>query len=308
MSVLDPPTLVLAVRVGALLVGFGIAAFFDLRVREVSDTLWQALAVVGILVGVLEALPSGAFEVVLWSVVALFAAQHLVPWDEVVERHSAILPGILEAVLYIAVGTLVVLVGVTDGVGPTGLPVPVIGLFATVLLARGLFEARVLYGGADAKALMVAGLLLPATSQTLLALPASASAILRVYPFPLTLLMNAALAAVVVPIAIALRNLSSGDFEFPRGFVGYRIPVGQLDRRFVWLKEPTVDALKEEEEAVETSEDDRRLREHQKAELLRRGIRKVWVTPQLPFLVLLAAGAALALLAGNLVFDLLAVL
>jgi prepilin signal peptidase PulO-like enzyme (type II secretory pathway) len=60
------------------------------------------------------------------------------------------------------------------------------------------------------------------------------------------------------------------------------------------------------EVAAETSEDDRRERVKAAQELEASGVTRVWVTPQIPFLVLMAAGAVVALLAGNLVLDLLA--
>jgi len=41
------------------------------------------------------------------------------------------------------------------------------------------------------------------------------------------------------------------------------------------------------------------------AELNSRGIERVWVTPQIPFLVIMAVGVVGALLAGNVLFDLL---
>ncbi|HEV2166910.1 MAG TPA: hypothetical protein VGS23_08060, partial [Thermoplasmata archaeon] len=43
-----------------LLVGFGIAAYFDWRTREVSDTLWGIVALVGVVIGIFALAPSGA--------------------------------------------------------------------------------------------------------------------------------------------------------------------------------------------------------------------------------------------------------
>jgi preflagellin peptidase FlaK len=231
--------------------------------------------------------------------------EHVVPWDAGFERRAPALPGILELILYAIVIAVVAGLSLTAGVGPTGVPIAVIAVLASVLLARGLFEVGILYGGADAKALMVAGLLVPVDPSPLLALPGQAASLLAVYPFSINLLMDAALVSVAVPIAIAVRNLAHREFAFPRGFVGYMIDVEELPDRFVWLKDPMFSRGDADEELeAETSEADRAIRMRQRDRLRRQGVNRVWVTPQLPFVVLLLAGAAAAVLAGNLVFDL----
>ena len=133
------------------------------------------------------------------------------------------------------------------------------------------------------------------------------SAILAIYPFAVTVLFNAALLSIAIPLYLAARNLRSGSFEFPRGFTGYRIPVPSLPDRFVWLRDPTFHPEIEEDD-VNNSDDDRKLRERQRDELLKAGATSVWVTPQVPFVVLLAAGAILGVVAGNLAFDAFALL
>jgi preflagellin peptidase FlaK len=176
------------------------------------------------------------------------------------------------------------------------------------VFARVLFEAGVLYGGADAKALMIAGLLVPLFPMPFLVADSSPLALPAFVPFPIDLLMNAALLSIAVPIAVAVRNLVRGDFRFGRGFTGFYLPVRELPDRFVWVRDPSVPSLAEREEAVETSEQDQELRREIARELSDRGLSRVWVTPQLPFLVLMGLGAVTALLAGNLVVDLIQLL
>jgi hypothetical protein len=112
--------------------------------------------------------------------------------------------------------------------------------------------------------------------------------------------MDAAILSAAIPLALALLNVRRGTFAFPSGFTTYPLPVARLGDAFVWVRDP---ALPEEPDTAETSEEDRQVRLRQKAELERLGRTEVTVTPQLPFVVLLAAGAVVALLAGNLVFD-----
>ncbi|MCI4349599.1 MAG: hypothetical protein L3J93_05225 [Thermoplasmata archaeon] len=289
--------------IAILLLGFLAAAIADWREREVTDRLWQVLAVIGAAVGALALGPSGMNALALWLVVSLFVLEHLFAWDEAIEARFPRLPGILEIVAYVGVGGLLAWEGFARGLGPSGLPPEVAAVFVSVLIGRGLFELGLLYGGADAKAFITAGILLPLETTTILAVPSGASAILSIYPFPVTLLMNAALLAVAVPIAIAVRNLRRGEFEFPRGFTGYTVAVAELPERFVWVKDPKIGRPEGE---IATSEEDRQLRIRQRDELASRGVSRVWVTPQIPFLLVMAAGALTAVLVGNLVIDLLA--
>jgi hypothetical protein len=286
-----------------LLAGFVVAAVVDWRTREVDDRLWLGIALVG---GALQAIvisPGGWLPVLVWLVVVAFATQHLVPWDEALFGDNASAAGVAELALYVVVGVALVLLGLRYGVGSTGVPSAAVAVFVSVLVARALFESGLLYGGADAKALMVAAVAIPIDAAPWLATHGSASGILAYYPFAVTVLMNGALVAVVVPLALVLRNASRRQWNGWRTFTGYPLDVEELPKRFVWVADPTF-----HRDESETSEDDQKERERLRDELRAQGVRTVWVTPQIPFIVLLAAGAILGVVAGNLLVDLLAVL
>lgn len=289
----------------ALVIGLGYAAWEDWRTREVRDGLWQGLALLGLVLGAVDLAPSGPVALGTWLLVGLFMVQHLVGWDAPIGRRWPELPFWLEVAMYAGVLVIVAALVLSRGLGGGGVPFPVLALLATVLLARGLFEVGVLYGGADAKALMVAGILVPVFTDPLLPLPANARLFLDIYPYSVNLLMDAALLSLAVPVALALLNLRAHRFRFTTGFTCYPLPTERLSQEFVWLKEP---ALPSPDPEPETSEQDLDLRRRQQAELTARGVREVLVTPQLPFVVLLAVGAVVALLAGNLLFDLVAAL
>jgi len=302
-----PLTDLLAARVLILLGGLGFAAFQDWQVREVEDGVWQGMGLLGAAVGFV-AFWGDPLALVLWVLVSLWALEHLFAWDASLEGYSDRLPAWIEIGVYVGVLGTVIVSSIEFGVGGSGVPLAVIAVAASILLARGLFEVGVLYGGADAKALMVAGLLLP-LDPTPVWSPPVAGALLAYYPFSLTVLIDAALFAVVVPIAIAVRNLSAHEFTFPRGFTGYTIPVAELPNRFVWVKDPTFrGSSPDSEPEPQTTEEDRALRERQAEELAKQGVKRIWVTPQLPFILWILAGTLAALVAGNLVFDLLTVL
>ena len=295
----------LAAEVTVLVVGFAYAAVADWREREVSDRLWQVRGVLGVALGALAIAPGGAWPLALWLVVGALVLEHLVAWDDALGERLDRYADLIEGIAYAVVTALVLAAVVELGIGPAAVPVGVVAVLATVLFARGLFELGILYGGADAKALMIAGVVLPIFATPLLTPGTSAILLLAVVPFSVNLLMDAALLSIAIPIGLAVRNVARGDFSFPRGFSGYRLPVRELPQKFVWLKDPLGGDGAAEREA-ETSEEDRRERTRLAAELETRGIDRVWVTPQIPFLVVMAFGAVAALLAGNLLLDLLA--
>ncbi|HTT73743.1 MAG TPA: A24 family peptidase C-terminal domain-containing protein [Thermoplasmata archaeon] len=298
----------IAVEAAVLLGGFLVASISDVRTREVDDRLWQLLGAIGLGIGTVLVLPGGALATAVWWLVGLLALQHLFAWDLRLGGFGERYADVLELSFYVGVLVAVALAAVRFGIGASAVPYPALALLVTVLFARGLFELGVLYGGADAKALMVAGLLVPVWVAPLFVPGSTAAAFAAVVPFPINLLMDGALASLAVPIALAGRNLARRQFSFARGFTGYALPVAELPDRFVWVRDPAVPEARREEAEVETTAEDRALRVRIAARLRADGVPAVWVTPQIPFLVLLTAGTALALVAGNLVIDLLAIL
>lgn len=285
--------------------GFGYAAVADWKEREVSDVLWQVLGVAGFLLGFLSVFPGGAVPSVLWAVVGLFVLQHLFAWDARLGAAGERYADLMELAMYVGVIAVVCIALAHVGLGAQGVPVPVVAVLVSVLFARGLFEAGILFGGADAKALMIAGLLVPMFPNPLIAQPASIAPITGVLPFAFNVLMNSALFSVAIPITIAVRNLRAREFHSLSAFVGYSIPVEELPHRFVWVRDPMFGAAREEEQAIETSEDDRRHRESIAKDLTAKGVSRVWVTPQIPFVVVMAFGVVGTLLVGNVLFDIL---
>jgi len=137
-----------------------------------------------------------------------------------------------------------------------------------------------------------------------LAPPASIAPVTAILPFAVNVLMNSALFSIAVPVIIAVRNVRAREFRGVSGFLGYSIAVDDLPRKYVWVRNPMFGQGRAEEESIETSEDDRLRRVEIARDLKEKGVARVWVTPQIPFLVLMAFGVLGALVAGNILFDL----
>jgi hypothetical protein len=304
----DVATYELVVASTLLVGGFAYAAVSDLRDREVADGLWQGLGIAGFLLGFVVVLPGGVVPAVLWAVVGLFVLQHLFAWDRLLGPEGERYADIVELAVYVAAIAVVLVALARVGLGAQGVPVPVAAVLVSVLFARGLFEAGILFGGADAKALMIAGLLVPMFPNPLISPPASIAAITSIVPFAVNVLINSALFSVAIPVAIAVHNLRAREFHRLSSFVGYSIPVEELPHRYVWVRDPMFGEARAEEQTIETSEDDRRRREKIAEELTAKGVSRVWVTPQIPFVVVMLFGVLGGMLVGNVLFDLLSLL
>lgn len=163
-----------------------------------------------------------------------------------------------------------------------------------------LWYLHLLAGGADAKAVMALAVLAPVPAAwTLLSydLP------LLVSPLPpaVVALSNAVLLFIGIPIVFLVMNLVRGDVHVPTMLLGYKMPLADAERRFVWV--------------VDTIRDDGRLRrivfpskrtveEHEEnlARLRAAGHDRVWVTPKVPFMIPLWAGFVTAYTVGDLIF------
>jgi len=296
-----PPPLLLGM--GAVLgAGLAAASYFDLRYREIPDSLWLGLGLVGLLGGAWRASVAGWVPVLLWIVVGLLVLEHLLPWDRIVPSRWAQGSRWIEPSAYLFVGALLLGVGITPDLGGvSGAFWSAGAVYLSVLLARGLFEARIFGGGADSKCLMIVALFLPLWSTPWLPSTATAVALLGALPFSVTVLLNAWVLSLLVPLYLGVRNLIRHDFPKGRGFRGYRLAVAELPERFVWVDDPdrktsTLDA------DVESSEGDLQLRLDLRAQLESEGVRDLWVTPQIPFVALLSVGTLVGVAAGGLVF------
>lgn len=297
-------------ELSAAILGGGIlvAGGWDLARREVPGPLWLGLGAVAVVLGYLG-LPSGspATAWILWTLVAGVAIEHLVDWEGPIGARWAGAPLVIDLAIY--VGSVAVVVGFVAayGWGSPEVPVAAVAVLGVVVLARLLFETRIFGGGADAKALIVVGLLVPFFPTTWIPIDARALAPLSAIPFAITALTNAALGAIAVPLGLALWNAARGEWAGTRSFATYTLAVRDLPERFVWAEE-LPDGAAYDPDGAETAAEDRAMREELRRDLAARGIARVRVRPQIPMVALLALGVFLGLAAGNLLFDLAAAL
>ena len=197
-------------------------------------------------------------------------------------------------ILWLILGTcglVILLLDLTLGNAPH--PWPYLAIVPLVMaLLYGAFHVGLIYGGADAKAVMALAVLLPfPLAGTLVATNPS------LMPGWFAVVGNSLLVFLVIPLAYAALNLARRDLAFPYTLLGVRVDVDGIETRHVW--------------PMERIEEGRRVRQlfprrdveiTQEAEALRAaGVTRVWATPKVPFMIPLAVGFLAAFLLGDLI-------
>lgn len=274
-----------------------LAAVRDWRTRRVPDAPWILLAAAGLLLLGWElgsaTAASAAYLVLLPSGLLLLD----VFWD----RGEGFFARVSSFVLYgaAALGVVAVVAVYPGFAGPVqDRVVGGLGVLTVVVLGYLFYYLGLLKGGADAKAFMAVGMLVPGYPVLdpfpLLRLePVLLAPFNLLFPFALATVLTTTLLLLALPVAFLARNLRAGDLRWPQALLGYRLPVGALSP-FVWLLEEPAGA------GVRYRVVPRREPDEVDLEVFRDlGRDRVWVTPQIPFLVPFAVGFVLTFLVGN---------
>ncbi|ODS41419.1 MAG: hypothetical protein A7315_06230 [Candidatus Altiarchaeales archaeon WOR_SM1_79] len=174
------------------------------------------------------------------------------------------------------------------------LTIPILIIFFYIL-----YQFDILHGGADAKAMMAIAILVPFYPHffffPLMGFSSErvAMAMEVFFPFAFLVLMNSVLFIVWVFIGFIIYNTSKGDFGFPEMLLGYRMDIQNVENKFVWPMEKIV---KGERVMVlfPKKNDDESL-----DKLKKLGIKRIWVTPKIPFIVFLTVGFMISAIIGN---------
>ncbi len=293
-------------------VGFlAAAATADVRTRRVRDPLWVALGTTGLVLLAVDIATStwnywndwlflGSAAILFFAV---FYGRPLLEEDGIYLRPLRLLVLAAAAAAWFAGLLLPTPVYLTQ-LGMVYRYVDNIQLAAVpvlILVYQGFYQLGFLRGGADAKAMMALTLLVPyypdAAPFPILTLPAAVATTMKdLFPFSLTVLVNAAILFLAVPLAYLVVNVARGEFEWPQGLFGTKAPLDRLPPH-VWLMERV--GRDGERVAVlfpsRTKDDSEEV-----AKLRAAGADRVWVQPKVPFLVPLLIGYLLAFFAGNL--------
>ena len=152
------------------------------------------------------------------------------------------------------------------------------------------FQLRLIFGGADAKALMAIAVLVP-LQPDMGSLPVYSQSFM---PGSWIVFSNSVILFLIIPISLIIINMIHRNFEFPYMFVGYRMKIKKARETFVWPLEKIVDGERKFVRMPEDFEIDDELDLFEKL-----GIDEIWVTPKIPFIIPLLGGYMFTYIFGD---------
>jgi preflagellin peptidase FlaK len=188
------------------------------------------------------------------------------------------------------VGAILLVIQYLDGGFPN------IWYLAFIPIMIGLFfQMRLLFGGADAKALMALAILVPIQPviegfplwKPYLSLPGS-----------WIIFANAIILFLLIPISLLVINIGKRNLRFPHCFLGYVISVEKAKQTFVWPLEKIKDGKRKLVYMPKNFDVDEELAEFEKL-----GIKEIWVTPKIPFMIPLLVGFLAAFILGDILLQ-----
>ena len=272
------------------------ASHLDLRTRRVPNAYWVVLSLAGIgVMGAHLVVDDAPLEYLL-VLVPIFAVLSDVFWDH--EGESALARGAPLMKYSVAVTSVVLLLFLwyDDTYFQHLIAVPILMLAIIVMY---MFD--VIRGGADAKALIALSIMFPfyPVISSLPVLSIGTDAVQVLFPFAFSVLINAAILVVFLPVLFLLRNVAKRDVRFPQMALGYRMEIDRAGRSFVWLMETVDNGSLVYRSRPKRHEDMKgeldKLRAH--------GLERVWVTPKIPFIIPISASFLFTVVVGNLLFP-----
>ncbi|MDG6228741.1 MAG: A24 family peptidase C-terminal domain-containing protein [Candidatus Thermoplasmatota archaeon] len=158
-----------------------------------------------------------------------------------------------------------------------------------IFLMYVLFQLGLIFGGADAKALMALAILVPILP-TIFGFPLAFSFM----PYSWVIFSNSVVLFLVLPVSLFIYNMIKGNRIFPQCFLGYPLNLEEAKHRFVWPLERII-AGKRKISYKPSSVDELEIY----GSFEKAGIKEIWVTPKVPFMIPLLAGFITAFIVGD---------
>ena len=163
-----------------------------------------------------------------------------------------------------------------------------------ILLMFVFFQLRLIFGGADAKAIMALAILVP-LEPVISNFPIWKS----IMPFSWVIFSNSIILFLFIPISLLLFNLVKRNVEFPHSLLGYKMNINKAREKFVWPLEKIKDGKRKFSYMPKDFDADEEFNEFEK-----HGFKEIWVTPKIPFMIPLLAGFICAFILGDILFTL----
>jgi len=158
------------------------------------------------------------------------------------------------------------------------------------------FQLRLIFGGADAKAVMALAILIP-LQPVIFNLPLWDKSFM---PYTWIIFSNALILFLLIPLSLLLYNTSKRNFEFPHILMGYKMKIEEAKKSFVWPLEKIINGKRKISYMPKEFDVENELKEFDK-----QGIKELWVTPKIPFMIPLLASFLVSFIFGDILTYLL---
>ena len=158
-----------------------------------------------------------------------------------------------------------------------------------------LFQLRLIFGGADAKALMALAILVPFMPE-IQQFPLMKDSLM---PFSWTVFSNSIILFLLIPLSLLFTNIIRRNIQFPHCLLGYKMDIKKAKEKFVWPLERIVDGKRKFVYMPKEFDVEEELAEFEK-----NNYTEIWVTPKVPFMIPLLAGFIVAFIFGDLLVSL----
>jgi len=277
----------------------------DVLTRRVGDWCWWLFLVAGLTILEVQMAAEGWQSLYLLSpfYIAVFFAslwfEGEVMGDHVKRRDSGMVAALLNIGAFVVYGAQ--LAQGADPFSPAGLRrLQLLSIPVMMLLAYLLYRTQLLSGGADAKAFLSLAVLVPFFPDPLLNPLGPPAVFQAICPFVLAVFFSAAFFTLLNPAGLMFYNLARGDTGRLMAFA-YKLPLDKArSKKFIWLSESVEEGLRVYHYFRFRGQTGKWKRD-QLDILEKEGEKKVWVQPQIPFMVQLAAGFMFTFALGNII-------
>ncbi|MDR1690682.1 MAG: hypothetical protein LBR42_02405 [Candidatus Methanoplasma sp.] len=262
------------------------ASISDWKRREVSDRHWMVLGTIGLASLIIYSVHTTGFR---WEYICLAAGVSMILLDILSGRE-------FNPLVFYAVMALLFIVPLYPNMSED-----VMRAWASIplcyLIYVCMYILRIIRGGADVKCLIVLSISFPIYPQLfglpLIDIPGYA---INQYVFSISVLLVASLFTIPIIVYFVLKNAKAGVYT-KRMFSGYRMDISDAERSDVWPLEDIIDAKLTRIKIP----DDEKIPEIY-ARLRNEGCGTVWVTPMIPFIIMITIAVVVVTLVGSPLF------